>query len=44
MALDKEGDALLDKDREVVKSEFRVEGMTCGACVKVRSLILNEFC
>ncbi|CAE7138344.1 unnamed protein product [Rhizoctonia solani] len=34
MALDKEGDALLDKDQEVVKSEFRVEGMTCGACVK----------
>ncbi|KAJ1307096.1 hypothetical protein OPQ81_001214 [Rhizoctonia solani] len=34
MVLDKEGDALLDKDREIVKSEFRVEGMTCGACVK----------
>ncbi|CAE6447819.1 unnamed protein product [Rhizoctonia solani] len=34
MALDKEGDALLDKEGEVVKSEFRVEGMTCGACVK----------
>ncbi|CAE6387545.1 unnamed protein product [Rhizoctonia solani] len=33
MALDKEGDALLD-NQEVVKSEFRVEGMTCGACVK----------
>ncbi|CAE6525278.1 unnamed protein product [Rhizoctonia solani] len=34
MALDKEGDALLDKDQELAKSEFRVEGMTCGACVK----------
>ncbi|KAF8751599.1 Copper P-type ATPase CtaA [Rhizoctonia solani] len=34
MALDKEGDALLDKEAEAIKSEFRVEGMTCGACVK----------
>ncbi|KAB5588811.1 Copper transporting P-type ATPase [Ceratobasidium theobromae] len=34
MALDKDGDALLDRRDEVVRSEFRIEGMTCGACVK----------
>ncbi|QRV74488.1 copper transporting P-type ATPase [Ceratobasidium sp. AG-Ba] len=35
MKLDKEADALLagkEGSSEVVRSEFRVEGMTCGAC------------
>ncbi|KAG8724051.1 hypothetical protein FRC09_000652 [Ceratobasidium sp. 395] len=37
MKLDKEADALLagkEGSSEAVKSEFRVEGMTCGSCVK----------
>ncbi|KAG9104395.1 hypothetical protein FRC06_002949 [Ceratobasidium sp. 370] len=37
MKLDKEADALLaskEGNSELVRSEFRVEGMTCGACVK----------
>ncbi|KAG9081741.1 hypothetical protein FS749_007431 [Ceratobasidium sp. UAMH 11750] len=37
MKLDKEADALLaskEGSSELVRSEFRIEGMTCGACVK----------
>lgn len=26
------------------KSEFRIEGMTCGACVEVRSSVVSKVC